>query len=285
MSEINSEIENNLLHQEEEYQLPLLDDLNDDLVLNNKYNFQLFDSINLNAKGILNIKKKNDSTKLQTEGEEDVFYNTSLESCNQSSIIDFSIQDPENIRLEEERIENFSSAKSPSFIGKEKQKKEQKLSLLSKKIKKNENSMETEKLSKAKSQAYPVKNLLKIIGNSIISKIRSNTFLDKNILEQKTKKYGINTIRFSEWVNRKNYINTFVNFESFRLLFTDSNEDENDKACTLVLRDLTLWFLENEIYSCFIFEKKFKVDVTLYLEKFPKILDGLRHPKSFYSLK
>ena len=145
--------------------------------------------------------------------------------------------------------------------------------------------METEKLNKTKTKAYPVKNLLKIIGNSIISKIKCNTFLDKKILEQKTRMFGINIVRFSEWVDKKNYINTFVNFQSFRDLFTDSNIEEIDNNFKLALRELTLWFLENEIFSCFIFEKKFLVDVALYLEKIPKVLNGLRNPNYFYSLK
>ena len=175
-----------------------------------------------------------------------------------------------------------------STCSKNSEEKQTKLTIVSKlstKIKKNENSLET-KTSSTKRKTYPVKNLLKIIGNSIISKIKSNSFLNKKILEQSSKMYGINPVTFTEWVDKENYIKTLGNFRSFRDLFNDALLEEKDKNFILVLRQLTLWFLENEIYNYFIFQnKKITVDVTLYLKKIPKILQGIKNPASFYSLR
>ena len=282
MEEINIQ-NHNLPSEEQEYDIPSLRDEH----CFGPSSFQLFDSNDLSAKGILSLQKKFDSTRFHTILEEDVpsdlsfdreendqkhFANHSSKNCSAKD--DFSECFETNQRQFEDQMESPNECKECRFLAE-----------LSKKIKKNENSLETKSSSTKKKNAYPVKNLLKIIGNSIISKIKSNTFLNKKILEQSSKMYGINPVIFTEWVDKENYYHTFINFQSFRDLFTDALHEEKDKNFKLVLRQLTLWFLENEIYSCFIFEKKIKVDVTLYLEKIPKILQGLKDPTHFYSLQ
>ena len=151
----------------------------------------------------------------------------------------------------------------------------------SKKIKKN--GAKSEQLGK-KLQNNPEKNILKIVGNSIISKIIRNNFFDKKIIQRITRIYGVDPKQFTEWVIEQKFIETLINFESFRELYTDSKINGRDKNFNLVLREITSWFLENEIYFCFIFEKKFTVDKILYLKKIPRIMEGLSCPSSFYSL-
>lgn len=145
---------------------------------------------------------------------------------------------------------------------------------------------QTKKIKKKSSNLNnPEKNLLKIIGNSIISKIIRNNFFNKKIIERTTQIYKIDPKVFTKWVVDKKYIESLINFQSFRELYTDSKIDGEEKNLKLILRKISSWFLENEVYNCFIFEKKFNVDKTLYLTKIPKILEGLSDPARFYSLK
>lgn len=147
----------------------------------------------------------------------------------------------------------------------------------------------SKKSKNIKNGKYSYKNLPKIIGNSINATIKTGYFLKKNIFSELAKKTGIDGREFSNWAKKNEKMTRPANLEEFRNLFKGKIDyllGSQDQKCKYVLRNLIIWFLENEIYHCFIFLKTFRnVDRSVYLKRIPKFLAGLYNHEGFFNLK
>ena len=191
-------------------------------------------------------------------------------------------------RVESEYIHNKSFTEIPSKSCKEKECSQNRsfseipnISLQLSGISKKSKSIRKEN--------YSYKNLPKIIGNSISTSIWTGKFKNKEIFLELLEKTGISHQVFRNWMKENQKITHLVNLSGFRNLFIgDINYllASLDQRCKYVFRSLIIWFLENEIYNCFIFGKTFpKVKKDIYLKRIPKFLDGLKNPDSFFNLK
>ena len=146
---------------------------------------------------------------------------------------------------------------------------------------------------------YQEKNLFKIIINTILTKVYSNKFKDPScMLKLLAMRYEfipypfnfhdlVDINEFLSWLKLNIFIPCLFNFKGFKWFFAHENDnlDWKERHFVSVLRNLIRWFMEEEVYHCFIFEKNFSsVDPKIYLQKIPRILAGIDHPKNFFSL-
>ena len=147
----------------------------------------------------------------------------------------------------------------------------------------------SKKSKNIRKENYSYRNLPKIIGNSISASIWTGKFRNKEFFLELIKKTGISYQEFCNWVEKNKKITHLINLSGFRNLFIGEINyllASHDQRCKYVFKSLILWFLENEIYNCFIFEKTFpKVKKDVYLKRIPKFLAGLNNPESFFNLK
>jgi hypothetical protein len=177
------------------------------------------------------------------------------------------------------------------------------LSLLSINIKKNEKSNSILKRSKrSATTTYPSKNILKILGNTIITKILRKDFRDKTVIQKsltqqkKNLKYPTNweehisLFIFQDWIKEKNFMVNYGNIYVFKEIWSfqsDPNLDWKEIHFRWALRNITLYFLENESYENLIFEKNIKKGseyIVEYLKKIPRLLMAIDMPENFNSL-
>ena len=124
--------------------------------------------------------------------------------------------------------------------------------------------------------------------NAIIDKVSFNNFRDKYQMPilLKTKfdsiVYPPNFTQFIflddfiSWVRNEKLQKKLSCTYEFKVFFaqTAPNLDWRMKHFLAVFRNVIIWFLENEAYDCFIFEKKFpSVHPSKYLTKIPIFLN------------
>lgn len=135
---------------------------------------------------------------------------------------------------------------------------------------------------------YEGKNFLRILMNAIIDKVSFNNFRDKYqmpiLLKTKFESivYPLNFNQlisldeFISWVRNEKLQKKLSCTYEFKIFFAQmaSSLDWRTKHFLFVFRNVIIWFLENEVYDCFIFEKKFpSVHPSKYLTKIPIFLN------------
>lgn len=151
-------------------------------------------------------------------------------------------------------------------------------------ITKNKNNRKNKDVQKK----YEGKNFLRILMNAIIDKVSFNNFRDKYqmpiLLKTKFESivYPPNFTQFFclddfiSWVRNEKLQKKLSCTYEFKVFFaqTAPNLDWRTKHFLSVFRNVIIWFLENEVYDCFIFEKKFpSVHPSKYLTKIPFFLN------------
>lgn len=158
---------------------------------------------------------------------------------------------------------------------------------------KNQNSVtkQIKKIKKESNNKYPFKNVPKIIGQTVISKTRTNSCISINkklraLLETDEK---IN--QFKEWIKLNNIHKKYTKLPTFREFWTYNEElNQKDRYYRFVIKEITRTFLEEEAYSYFvkaaIENKKFKDGkIQGYIELIPKFLTGIDYPSSLNNLE
>lgn len=177
------------------------------------------------------------------------------------------------------------------------------LSRSSIKIKKVEKSeIGSKRNKKSATTTYPSKNILKILGNTVITKILRKDFRDKSVIPKSLlqKKGNLNYPQkwedeaslhaFQEWIKEKNFMVVYGNIYVFKEIWSfncDPKLNWKEAHFRWALRNITLYFLENESYENIIFEKNIKKGsayIIEYLKKIPRLLHGIDLPDNFNSL-
>ena len=163
------------------------------------------------------------------------------------------------------------------------------------------NPKQTKKIKKKNLQnkKYSDKNLLKMVANTILKKTINNQFKDDSCISRLLRMTYesiiypsnfldlIDVTEFSSWVKSNILTDSLSSFADFRSFFTQKIEKKDCKTQHFisVYRNLIRWFLQNEVYDCFIFEKTLRsVDPAMYLKKIPRFYAGLNQPEHFISL-
>lgn len=177
------------------------------------------------------------------------------------------------------------------------------LSRSSIKIKKlDKTDISSKRNKKSATTTYPSKNILKILGNTVITKILRKDFRDKSVIPKSLlqKKGNLNYPQqwedqaslhdFQEWIKEKNFMVVYGNIYVFKEIWSfncDPKLNWRETHFRWVLRNITLYFLENESYENIIFEKNIKKGsayIIEYLKKIPRLLHGIDLPDNFNSL-